>query len=615
MEIARGVWQLSGDTAARSEIVAAVTRRAGRPPDETSDDGTRHVWRSSEFLTRQRVVFDESERQVTRVVEGSPLLRVAGWVGVAGVLAEPIVGRGYVWLGALALVTVHGMFLSTISEMSTQPNHQLVSYEVIPELFVDFGVVVAVALTVPVINLVWKATLVAGFGTYLFVHVLQGSIRLEPFPTDCSRAAARFRLPAVTAASVCFAVVSYELVVLATRAAASAGAVPRTVYAVAVVSAVVFGGYATLTLYGTFETHLREVWGRSVDDSEPKRLRGVGGGLFLGILGATGVVTGYVADLVVHGTTGRRLFPWLFDTAMMRRIPDAVTPIETAAVLPLQLVAFAPLVVTWLLSVQHLAGRVLGRAVLLRRATPLCEYGGDSRDSDRQVCVDLGFTGADDTVHTLAGLDSPPTVLVTERSGVTARPARTVRGEPVVVVHADLLDTLGGSSDRLTAIVAHEAVHLADDDRAVRLLATLATVLPGVGPNAVRAFRNYAAVERRADDTAVTIAGRAATMEAIRIVSDYQDNSPTERYRGLTGPEFVGPTVERLRGTYAESFTRLGVRRIRRRLAVAYYVVYGRAVFDAVHAPVETRLQQIEERTTNDTDDHEAVDESDQRDE
>jgi hypothetical protein len=127
--------------------------------------------------------------------------------------------------------------------------------------------------------------------------------------------------------------------------------------------------------------------------------------------------------------------------------------------------------------------------------------------------VDLGFTGADDTVHTLAGLDSPPTVLVTERSGVTARPARTVRGEPVVVVHADLLDTLGGSSDRLTAIVAHEAVNLADDDRAVRLLTTLATVLPDVGPNAVRAFRNYAAVERRADDYRLEVETNAGAIE------------------------------------------------------------------------------------------------------
>lgn len=55
---------------------------------------------------------------------------------------------------------------------------------------------------------------------------------------------------------------------------------------------------------------------------------------------------------------------------------------------------------------------------------------------------------------------------------------------------------------RTVALVDHhdiDGVSNSDDDRIVRLLATPATVPPGVGPNAVRAFRDYAAAERRAD--------------------------------------------------------------------------------------------------------------------
>lgn len=591
MEIARGVWRLSDD-----ESTPSVVRRAGRPPDETTDDG-RHVWQSANFLTRRRVTFDERTGRLTQVVEGSPLLRVAGWFGVVGVASAPILGRGVVWLGALVLVIAHSVSLGTSGEMNVLDYGQLMSYEVTPQLFLDVGVVVVAALTISVFNLVWKAALLTALAAYLLLHAAQGSIRLGPLAVGTSRAAARFRLPAVVATAPCFSVVAYELTVLVTRAQASIDLPPGTVYAVGGVSAAVSGSYATLVLYGSFETTLQEIWGREVGDTEPDWLRAVAAGLFLVTVGTNAVVLAYVADLLAYGVANTRLFPELFETTMLRRIPDAVAPVNGVAVLPLQLLPFAPLLVTWLLSTGHVTSRLVGRAWLLRKAEPLSRDGSGEGHDDASTAPTIDFETDDSVPDALDGLDSPPTILVTERDGVTARPARTLRGEPVVVLHTDLVDRLDESEGELTAVVAHEAVHLADGDQRVRLLATVATLVPAVGPNAIRAFRDYAAVERRADDAAVAVAGRLATMRAIRKVSDCQRAGPTERYRGLAGPEFVGPSVERLRNTYAESFTRVGVRRISRRVAVAYYVVFGRAVFDAVHAPVETRLSRLHERS------------------
>jgi Zn-dependent protease with chaperone function len=574
MEIARGVWQLSAD----GSTLSAVIRRAGRPPDTTADDGERHVWQSANFFTRERVTFDETADQITRVVKATPLLRVGGLAAVLLAVGARLAGREPVWLAATVLVLAHGMYLSTKAEMGVPDDGELVSYEVAPDLFLDFVVVVAIALTISVFNLVWKAALVTALAAYLLLHALQGSIRLGPFTVGTSRAAARFRLPAVVAASYCLAVPAYELTVLATRATASLDLPAQTTYAVGAVFAAVFGGYATLSLYDTFETTLQEVFGRPVDDTEPKWLRVVAAALFVVATGGNAVVVAYLADLVVFTTTGTRLFPGQFETEMLQRIPDAVAPFGSIAALPLQVLPFAPLLVTWLLGVRHFTNRIVARARLLRRAEPF--------DAD----LDL------DLAPDAEGLAESPTVLVTDRDGITARPARTLRGKPVVVLHTDLVAELDTSEGELAAVVTHETDHLADGDQTVRLLATVATLLPAVGPNAIRVFRDYAAAEERADDAAVAMAGLGATMRAIRKVDDFQRNGPTERYRGLVGPEFVGPSVERLRNTYAESFTRLGVRRLFQRLALAYYVVFGRAVFDAVHAPVEARLSELQSR-------------------
>jgi hypothetical protein len=384
-------------------------------------------------------------------------------------------------------------------------------------------------------------------------------------------------VPALAAASTCVAVLSHEATVLTARAIAEVPGDPQIAYGTGLIAAIVFGGWATLDMYTSFETSTQEIWGRGVAEPEPPRLRALGAVLFVLATAANAVVVAYFVELVWYPLAGTRLLPWLYPTTLLQRIPDAVAPpvstvpfVDTGiAVLPLHIFSFAPIVTTWLLGVGYVGYRTIGRYRLLDRAESL-EWSDPFKSSD--------------------SLD----VLVTERDGVTVRPARTLRGVPVVVINAQLADHL--DEEELTAVVAHEAKHLSDANPLGNVLAGLATLLPTVGPNSVRAFRDTVTAEQDADDAAVAAVGLETTMRALRKVDDFQRASPTERYRGLAGPELIGPSVERLRNAWDESFGRLGLKQLAHRVGLAYYFLFGRAVYDAAHAPLEVRLRQLQER-------------------
>lgn len=568
MQVSRGVWRSSEPV---EQVKAVLVRRFGRPPDEATDD--RLVWRSSAYLTRHRLVFDRQTGRITRVTETTDLVRLGSWLTALSALVFTVSG-GTPW-AELSVVGAFACCLKLLAEgdVTVSPGYELTDYEVAPELFVTLAVVVGALLSIPILNVVWKATILTGSLAYLSIHLLQGSLSVGPLATDTSRATARFRIPAFAAASVCYAVLAHELTVIAVRAVAEPPGSPRVAYPIGLVTAIVTGGWALSALYGSVETSMDEIWGRAVGDTEPFRLRVVAVGVFSVTTAANAVVVAYLLELLWHPLAGTRLFPWLFPETLLTRVSDAVVSPATEslgvglAVLPIHLVPFAPVVVSWLLGVGYVGYRTVGRARLLRRADPL----------DRSLAT------AD-----------PPTVFVTDRDGITVRPARTLSGRPVVVVHATLATRL--SDDELSAVVAHEASHLADDDWLVGLVTTVAAVVPTVGPNAVRVFYDYASAERAADDAAVAAVGLAPTMRALRKVDEFQRAGPTERYPGLGGPELLGPAVDRLRHAWDDSFGRLTGRQLARRVGIAYYFLFGRAVFDAVHLPLETRVSRLAER-------------------